>query len=188
MWSGLRPWQTFYFKVDEAEFPGVVVKEEDATLSESSRLSLADTQSRYAQLYIALSRVGFSQSQLSILILNEDFKQLSGCVKVQINLFLLGFYDPMLGSRLAGNRPYRGQGGEEERLGCTLVTSFNRGWKVSSAIVKRGFESTLNSHIFLISQPPPYDVIVVHVVRFIHAERVRQIELTTENQFQKSTT
>ena len=85
-------------------------------------------------------------------------------------LFLLGFYDPMLGSRLAGNRPYRGQGGEEERLGCTLVTSFSRGWKVSSAIVQRGFESTLISRIFFISKPPPYDVIFVHVVRFMHAE------------------
>lgn len=104
-------------------------------------------------------------------------------------LFLLGFYDPMLGSRLAANRPYiRGQGGEEERLGFTLVTSFNRGWKGSSSIVQRGFESTLISRIFLISRPPPYDVIVVPSVAFIHSERVRQIELTIENQFQKSTT
>lgn len=73
-------------------------------------------------------------------------------------------------------------------MGCTLVTSFNRGWKVSLAIVQRGFESTLISRIFHIPQPPAYDVIFVHVVQFIHAERVRQIELTTENQFQKSTT
>lgn len=31
---------------------------------------------------------------------------------------------------LAGNRPYRGQDGEEERLGCTLVTSFSRDGKL----------------------------------------------------------
>lgn len=74
------------------------------------------------------------------------------------------------------------------KVGLYLSYQLQQGWKVSSAIVQRGFESTLISRIFLISQPPPYDVIVVHVVRFIHVERVRQIDLTTENQFQKSTT
>ena len=100
-------------------------------------------------------------------------------------LFLLGFYDPMLGSRLAANRPYiRWRG---RKVGLYLSYQLQQGWKGSSAIVQRGFESTLISRIFLILQPPPYDVIVVHVV-FIHAERVRQIELTIENQFQKTTT
>ena len=152
MWSGF-PQQIFYFKVNEAEFPRVVVKEEDATLSESSRLSLADTQSRYAQLHQYCSQPCRIPT---IAVINSHFKRRFQttewmCKGTNQYLFLLGFHDPMLGSRLAGIGHIGAKVERKKGWVVPQLPSSTGGWKVSSAIVQQGFESTLISRIFLIS-------------------------------------
>lgn len=139
---------------------------------------------------IALSRVGFPQSQLSILILNEDFKQLSGCVKVQINIcFCQGFMTQCLVADWL-EQAIQGPRWRGRKVGLYLSYQLQQGVESQFSHCTAGIRVNFNKPYFshFTTPRPPDDVIFVHVVRFIHAERVRQIELTTENQFQKSTT